>query len=514
MSLDNQGLKQQHEAILESICTYETVQVTTDSVEYVDMIYISGLQINKTYAFTKIPTSNEYDEFWKAIWTENICYIVLFEDIHTKDKSDVKLYWPTEGKNVYGDVTVQCTTSEDHHLFNHNKFTIQFKNKSRQIEQLHFRLESDDGFYLFSLNYVNFFQKMSKIPHSCESPILVHSSSGMRGVGFVLLCDMSLRTATKDGAVDVMANLKNLTQYTSELMVDFDHYVAAHTVIADCLRYIDTTIKCNEFDVNKEKLFDKAEIQKHLHYLQDTEWLDRIKYDDDERYAQAIRPDELLPAPCTSGDADSLLKRFKIVKVYGFKTQKKFIVLYEPKGRPLCELLNLVQDESVAAIVTLNKEIFLWPNENHPVIEINRDVKLEHQMTRLLKSCDWITVKVTTATATQIVEVIYLKNLLTPIPSLPKAENFINFVHESDEIFKNVEMVLIAEGGNLTTSGLYIALTYVIQKIKTKGIYDICGSVRMLRRHSENFVVNKKHYVFLVEAAHNYLKEFSLYEKR
>ncbi|XP_063907960.1 uncharacterized protein LOC135126088 isoform X2 [Zophobas morio] len=325
MSLDNQDLKQQHEAILESICTYETVQVTTDFVEYVDMIYISGLQINKTYAVIKIPSSNEYDEFWKTIWTENICYIVLFEDIHTKDKSDVKLYWPTEGKNVYGDVTVQCTTSEDHDLFNHNKFTIRFKNKSRQIEQLHFRLESDDGLYLFSLNYVNFFQKMSKIPHSCESPILVHSSSGMRGVGFVLLCDMSLRTATKDGAVDVMANLKNLTQYTSELMVDFDHYVAAHTVIADCLRYIDTTIKCNEFDVNKEKLFDKAEIQKHLHYLQDTEWLDRIKYDGDERYSQAIRPesaDDLLPAPCTSGNADSLLKRFKVVKIYGFKTQK------------------------------------------------------------------------------------------------------------------------------------------------------------------------------------------------
>ncbi|XP_063907949.1 uncharacterized protein LOC135126082 isoform X2 [Zophobas morio] len=471
MSLDNHDLKQQHEAILEFICTYETVQVTTDSVEYVDMIYISGLQINKTYAVTKIPTSNEYDAFWETIWTENIRYIVLFENNHTNDR----------------------------------------------IEQLHFRLESDDGFYLLSLNYVNFFQKMSKIPHSCESPILVHSSSGMRGVGFVLLCDMSLRTATKDGAVDVMANLKNLTQYTSELMVDFDHYVAAHTVIADCLRYIDTTIKCNEFDVNKEKLFDEAEIQEHLYYLQDTEWLDRIKYDDDERFTQAIRPesaDELLPAPCTSGDADSFLKRFKIVKVYGFKTQKNFIVLHEPKARPLCDLFNLVQDESVAAIVTLNNEIFLWPNENHPVIEINADVKLEHQMTRNLKSCDWITVKVTTATATQIVEVISLKNWLTPTPSLPKAQNFINFVGESNEICKNVEIVLITDWGNVTTSGLYITLTCIIQKIKTKGVCDICGSVRMLRRHFENFVVNKRHYMFLVEAAHNYLKEFNLYEMR
>ena len=73
-------------------------------------------------------------------------------------------------------------------------------------------------------------------------------------------------------------------------------------------------------------------------------------------------------------------------------------MLHEPKARPLCDLLKLVQDESVAAIVTLNKEIFLWPNENHPVIEINGDVKLEHQKTRNLKSCDWITVKMTTAT--------------------------------------------------------------------------------------------------------------------
>ncbi|XP_063908373.1 uncharacterized protein LOC135126330 [Zophobas morio] len=38
--------------------------------------------------------------------------------------------------------------------------------------------------------------------------------------------------------------------------------------------------------------------------------------------------------------------------------------------------------------------------------------------------------------------------------------------------------------------------------------------VRILRRHSENFVVDNSQYMFLLEAAHNYLKEFSLYEVR
>ena len=45
--------------------------------------------------------------------------------------------------------------------------------------------------------------------------------------------------------------------------------------------------------------------------------------------------------------------------------------------------------------------------------------------------------------------------------------------------------------GNVTASGLYIATTYIIQKIKNEGICDVCSSVRMLRRHSENFVVDK-----------------------
>ena len=118
-------------------------------------------------------------------------------------------------------------------------------------------------------------------------------SSGMRGAGFVLLCDISLRTAMKDGAIDVVANLKNLTHYTPEMMVDFDHYVSAHTVIADCLRHVDTGINCNDFDVAKQELFDKTEIQKHLQYLQDTDWLDRLKYEDDDEhymYSQAIFP--------------------------------------------------------------------------------------------------------------------------------------------------------------------------------------------------------------------------------
>ena len=87
-----------------------------------------------------------------------------------------------------------------------------------------------------------------------------------------------------------------------------------------------------------------------------------------------------------------------MVKVYGFKAPKKFLVVQEPKANPLSDLLHLVQDERVTVVVTLNENIFSWPSKNYPVMKINSDVVLEHQLTINFKTYNWITVKLTTAT--------------------------------------------------------------------------------------------------------------------
>ena len=71
--------------------------------------------------------------------------------------------------------------------------------------------------------------------------------------------------------------------------------------------------------------------------------------------------------------------------------------MQKPKANPLSDFLNLVQDEKVV-IVVLNENIFSWPNEKHPVMKVNADVELEHQMTRNFKTYEWITMKLTAAT--------------------------------------------------------------------------------------------------------------------
>jgi hypothetical protein len=133
---------------------------------------------------------------------------------------------------------------------------------------------------------------MSEIPLGCNSPILVHSrlvvdlqiefnfnsscSSGMHGSTFALLCDICLRTIKKDCVVDVLRNFQRLTEYNTNFVIDYDHYVLTHLVILENLFGVDTSITCNSLDMSRTHLFTADETEIHLRHLKDTLWMDAV----------------------------------------------------------------------------------------------------------------------------------------------------------------------------------------------------------------------------------------------
>jgi hypothetical protein len=143
-----------------------------------------------------------------------------------------------------------------------------------------------------SLNYAQFFKKVSEIPLGCNSPILVHSrlvvdlpiefcsnntfSSGMHGNTFALLCDICLRISKKDGVVDVLGNLQRLTEYNTNFVIDCDHYVLTHLIVLENLLTVDTSINCNSLDMSRTHLFTADETEMHLRHLKDTLWMDEV----------------------------------------------------------------------------------------------------------------------------------------------------------------------------------------------------------------------------------------------
>jgi hypothetical protein len=86
-----------------------------------------------------------------------------------------------------------------------------------------------------ALEFVPTLRKMLKYPLRTHSPIFICSSGSVKMTGFILLCDMCLRMADKDGVVDVLKNLKQLSTYTADLVCDVEQYKLAHRVVSECL---------------------------------------------------------------------------------------------------------------------------------------------------------------------------------------------------------------------------------------------------------------------------------------
>jgi protein tyrosine phosphatase len=275
--MQTKELEKEHQMILNSLAknTYETLH--RGSLEYIDVQFANGSFVEKVYVTSTIPERNEIDSFWKTIWDENIYAIVLFDTCHIKDLKIFENYWPDFNQEVHCcEISVRCVFEETFATYQCRRFIIHYENLTRQIDQLQFSLLSNKEVHCLSLNYGEFFKKVSEIPLDCNSPILVHSSSGMHGNTFALLCDICLRTSKKNGVVDVLGNLQRLTEYNKNFVIDCDHYVLTHLVILENLLGVDTSISCNSLNMNRTHLFTADETEMHLKHLKDTLWMDAV----------------------------------------------------------------------------------------------------------------------------------------------------------------------------------------------------------------------------------------------
>jgi protein tyrosine phosphatase len=519
-------LENEHQMILNRLAksTYEAIQ--RGSLEYVDVQFANGRLVEKVYVTSPIPKSNEIDSFWKTIWDENIYNIVLFDTCHINDLKTFENYWPDFNQEVhYCDISIRCVFEETFASYQCRRFLINYENLTRQVDQLQFCLLSNKEVQCLSLNYIEFFKKASEIPLGCNSPILVHSSSGMHGNTFTLLCDICLRTSKKDGVVDVLGNLQRLTEYNRNFVIDCDHYVLTHLVILENLLRVDTSINCNSFDMRRTHLFTAGETEMHLRHLKDTLWLDAGTRTVDREsgvYFRAVYPLDdgkvFLEAYNLGEENCPCWNRLGPISVDGFRCPNKFLVVPQPTSTTLSDIWDLVIEKNVSVILSLNKitplstNVPFLPGNNKATVSSNASV--EPKLTRDFGSYEWTTLKLNNKTKHQTVEILSMKTWPAKTSCPPDLSDFVNFCIAANERMKKSRLVMVTCCDGVTASGLFTAMFYNIQQMKTNGMCDVCTSVRTVRRHCPQFVNDKKQYTFLVEAVHHYIKEFQLYEVR
>ncbi|XP_068893258.1 receptor-type tyrosine-protein phosphatase mu-like isoform X22 [Tenebrio molitor] len=504
-SLKNGELVRQHKEILNTIKIYETI-IDDITIDYLDTEYIDGQQVTKSHLAAKVPESDKFALFWKLIWKENIKYIILLDNRFEDDQETAENYWHVKDEDLrHHRLSLTFKSCDIFSDYECRKFILTFKKTSRHIVLYRYCSWWNTSTPLSSLPLIPFFQTTSKVPLNSKSPILFQCSTGVEGTGFALLCDISLRTASRDGTVDIFRTSHRLAKCDPNLINNINYYLLAHFVIFENCFTIDTKLKCDPFRGGTFIPFSEQQIRKYFKYVQETQWLDTIKY---ETGNKSVRKEQSLIASY-SLDYDDVSACFGVVTIDG-----KFTTIKEPRPDALFQFWNFVANKNVSVVISVNKILSnrMWPDWNISQITLSKKINLVHRDSKIFDSYDWITVQLTIGDKTKIIEIIVMKNWSSEATRPENVPDFVKFCNETNTILKKSNLVLVMSHNGIKDSGLYIAMLYNIKKIEVEGVCDVPTSVRMVRNHSPEFRINEGDFTFLFEATENYLKEAQLYE--
>jgi hypothetical protein len=156
-----------------------------------------------------------------------------------------------------------------------------------------------------------------------------------------LLCDICLRTANRDGTVDIFRTSHRLAKCDQNLINNINYYLLAHFVIFENCLKIDSNFKCDSFRASTPILFSEQQTRKYFKYIQETQWLDTIKYETGNKSGSTIIPKSRIIkchlsyilvgkelhfiAPYIL-DYDDVFACFGVVTIDGFRSPGKFTI--------------------------------------------------------------------------------------------------------------------------------------------------------------------------------------------
>jgi protein tyrosine phosphatase len=358
-------------------------------IDFFDTEYIDGQHVTKSHLAAKIPEPDKFALFWKFIWNENIKYIILLDNYCEDDQKTSDNYWNVKNEELrhhkLSFTFKSCDIFSDYEC---RTFILSSRKTSRDI--VLYRYCSWSNAALSSLPLMSFFQATSNIPLNSKSPILVQCRTGAEGTGFALLCDISLRTANQDGAVDIFKTSRRLAKCDQNLINDSNYYLLAHFVICENSLKCDTNFKRESVREDTPILFNEQQIRKYFKYVQETQWLDTKKYEIGNKSA----PEESNFIGPYSLDYDDVSAIFDIVTIDGFRCPGKFTITKEPTPDNLFQFWNFVANKNFSVIVSVNKmpSNRTWPDRNILQITLPKNINLVHRDSKIFGTYDWITV--------------------------------------------------------------------------------------------------------------------------
>ncbi|KAK3726778.1 hypothetical protein RRG08_059848 [Elysia crispata] len=218
-----------------NIIPYDASRVPLQTVKgkknsgYINASFVKGFKSYKAFIASQGPNDFILSDFVRMLWEQKVEKVVMLTKLVEEGKKKCSTYWPVEGEEEFGDVTVKLLTTHVFAEYTIRHLRLSTKGQSsRDLTQFHFTAWPDKSVPESPWGLVDLYHRVMAAPGS--DPVLVHCSAGVGRTGtFIGLCNL-LEEAEATGKMDFKSTLWKLRQDRMHTIQTVEQYKYLHKV--------------------------------------------------------------------------------------------------------------------------------------------------------------------------------------------------------------------------------------------------------------------------------------------
>nr|XP_046248905.1 protein tyrosine phosphatase receptor type Fa isoform X11 [Scatophagus argus] len=502
--------------------------------DYINANYIDGYRKQNAYIATQGPLPETLSDFWRMVWEQRTCTIVMMTRLEEKSRVKCDQYWPCRGTETYGMIQVTMLDTVELATYTIRTFAL-YKNGSsekREVRQFQCMAWPDHGVPEYPTPTLAFLRRVKACNPPDAGPMVVHCSAGVGRTGCFIVIEAMLERMKHEKSVDIYGHVTCIRAQRNYMVQTEDQYIFIHEALLEAAT-------CGNTEVPARNLY--AHIQK-LTQIPPGETVTAMELEYKKLANSKAHTSKFISAnlPCNKFKNRLVnIMPFESTRVClqpirgvegsdyinasfidGYRQQKAYMATQGPLAETTEDFWRMLWEHNSTIVVMLTKLREMGREKCHQYWPAERSARYQYFVVDPMAEYNMPQYilrefKVTDARDGQSRTIRQFQFTDWPEQGVPKTgEGFIDFigqVHKTKEQFGQDGPITVHCSAGVGRTGVFITLSIVLERMRYEGVVDLFQTVKTLRTQRPAMVQTEDQYQLCYRAALEYLGSFDHY---
>ncbi|XP_053249683.1 receptor-type tyrosine-protein phosphatase V-like isoform X1 [Podarcis raffonei] len=502
--------------------------------DYINANFVPGYNSPQEFIATQGPLKKTLDDFWRLVWEQHICTIVMLTVGMENGRVLCEYYWPSDTSPAsFGQISIHLLAQNFADEWTTREFKIQHEglNMERRVTHLHYTAWPNHGVPESTASMIAFIELVrAHMQGAKESgPTLVHCSAGVGRTGTFVALDRLLQQMKYEKVVDVFNTIYSLRMNRHRMIQTLGQYIFLHNCILEKISEdpqiglsgveLSHPVPLKNFVQHHAKNSSKA----NTGFLREYEQmlLEAAKEEVNSAAPLSSSGNQQINLPSSKNSYDRSKVKFSqldrdpfsdltnVWLIPGCNSAKDYIAIEGPDKLALEEFWGLVWEHGVHTIITLlpgqmnspAPDNSCWPSEGEPVCTETLTIQQGPEKVISGWPCTQLRLKYEKKAKERL-----LQRFRFPLgegEEFPDPEILVGFLTTVRQLVpyrkRTNPLVLHCNSGSVGPIGVLIALDTLLQQLKGEKSVDVYGVVLRLVRSCCLMTPTLDKYIYLYD---------------